>query len=377
MSTPQQIFDRIAAGAPHGATGGFSSAKVALSNLRLSFATKLSNLSAAYTAQTGNVMHFSSFGRTNAYQAQLRYNYENHIGGQGLAAPAGSSLHETGQATDVIDPGAVNGVGPGVMFMRDNAASFGLEHIGTNDMGHVQDASPQASGPTLGDSGVSLDAPTTGPSDSPAVQTGTSQGSYVGVNADPPPMPTNSDASPSEGGSGASSFDSNSPLGQPAAPGSTGPATSFVGGGAGPGMFDSGSGSTDAPASAPAAATPAATSSPPIAGVTPGASATGNASAPTSKPSQGGGGQPVEVTNIKQEGIDGANAQASATQDLTKGIVSAEGSFAQTGTGWLGSIFSGITDTFVRSGFVLLGLVVLAGAFLFFYIDAQNGARAA
>lgn len=115
----------------------------------------------------------------------------------------------------------------------------------------------------------------------------------------------------------------------------------------------------------------------PISGTSPDASSAGNASAPQGKSDGSGSGTPVDVTNIKDEGLNGANAQASATQDLTKGLAADTGSIATTGTGWLSSIFSGVTDVFVRSGFVLLGIVVLLGAFLFFYIDAQSGHGAA
>ena len=55
----------------------------------------------AALAKQGIQTNIISGVRDTAKQAQLYYNYIHHIGGQGLAAPPGSSLHERGLAADV------------------------------------------------------------------------------------------------------------------------------------------------------------------------------------------------------------------------------------------------------------------------------------
>jgi hypothetical protein len=139
------------------------------------------------------------------------------------------------------------------------------------------------------------------------------------------------------------------------------------------------SGATDAaPVTPSATAAPSgggtpATGTPGISGA--GAGAGGTASAPTAKDT-GGGGNPVDVVSNAPE-ISAANAIAKAATGVGSSITGAEGNAAVAGTTWLGNIFAAGTDIFARSTFVLLGLVILGGAGLFFYIESQKGSGGA
>jgi hypothetical protein len=96
-----------------------------------------------------------------------------------------------------------------------------------------------------------------------------------------------------------------------------------------------------------------------------------------------GGGAPLDITNAPEVGTKAANTIAqsagAAADTLGKSVTgagqavqSAEGNFAAAGTSWLGSIFSAFTDILVRGGFITLGLVILVGAFVFFYAESKK-----
>ena len=68
----------------------------------------------------------------------------------------------------------------------------------------------------------------------------------------------------------------------------------------------------------------------------------------------------------------GQHASKSVT-GAGQAVQSSEANFAAAGTSWLGSIFSAGTSLFVRGGFVALGLVLILGAFVFFYAENKQG----
>jgi hypothetical protein len=83
-----------------------------------------------------------------------------------------------------------------------------------------------------------------------------------------------------------------------------------------------------------------------------------------------GSGSPVDITSDQPE-INAANTIAKAATGIGTSISNSEGNLAGAGTSWLGSIFSAGTSVLVRTSFVAAGLVILLGAFLFFYIDSK------
>ena len=163
-----------------------------------------------------------------------------------------------------------------------------------------------------------------------------------------------------------------------------------------PGISTQGTGNFSSLSKAPASnvttdATPVAPTSgnpiQPSAGAGSGASA-GTAPSGTAPAAQGGsgtgGGAPVDLTNAPQIGDQAAGTIASGATTaantvskslggVTSGLGSDTSSLESTGTGWLNSIFGDVQNTLVRAGFITAGLVVLLGAFLFFYLDAQRG----
>lgn len=97
------------------------------------FAGRLQRATADYEAQTGQRAKFESLTRTGPEQAVLRWKYEHGVGG--LAAPAGQSRHEFGQAADIAD-------GPFRRWLHQNAGMYGLSFLGgksfNDDPGHIQ-----------------------------------------------------------------------------------------------------------------------------------------------------------------------------------------------------------------------------------------------
>jgi hypothetical protein len=123
----------------------------------------------------------------------------------------------------------------------------------------------------------------------------------------------------------------------------------------------------------PAASTASAPASSPVPGISGGSATSGNSTAAAPSASNtGGGGNPVNIVSNQPE-INAANAIAKSATGVGTSITSAEGAAAVAGTSWLSSIFSAGTDLFARSGFILLGFLILAGAGLFFYIESQKG----
>ena len=130
----------------------------------------------------------------------------------------------------------------------------------------------------------------------------------------------------------------------------------------------------------------AGVNAPPASGVSTAAAPQGTA--PTAQGGTGSNaGAPLDITNAQQIGDQAAGTIASgattAANTLSKSVTgagqavqSAEGNFAAAGTSWLGSIFSAGTSLFVRGGFVALGLVLILGAFVFFYAENREGGGA-
>lgn len=144
-----------------------------------------------------------------------------------------------------------------------------------------------------------------------------------------------------------------------------------------------GSASTDTSAANPLGfGTSGATDTAPVtANVTTGAIPGLNASPapPSSTAAQGSGqdttgGQPIQnnISDATSIGQTGLNAVSKSVNQAGSDIQGAEGNLAAAGTSWLGSLFGAGTNVLVRGGFIFLGLVVLLGAFLFFYVDSQR-----
>lgn len=102
-------------------------------------------------------------------------------------------------------------------------------------------------------------------------------------------------------------------------------------------------------------------------------------------------GTPVNITDLSFAGEAGANtlstaAKASATTVKT-GLTSSADTLAKqaaattaqsiaAGTSWTAGIESTLTDLTVRGGLILLALVILVGAWIFYGVDAREGAHA-
>lgn len=98
-----------------------------------------------------------------------------------------------------------------------------------------------------------------------------------------------------------------------------------------------------------------------------------NTTAPSSNANSQGQGNPVQITGALPNAVTQAgNTVAKSDTQLGQDIQQAEGSAASAGTSWLGSIFTAGTSLFVRGGFVALGLVLILGAFVFFYAERQT-----
>lgn len=117
-------------------------------------------------------------------------------------------------------------------------------------------------------------------------------------------------------------------------------------------------------------------------GATAGTAPTGKA--PSSQGGAGtGGGAPIDITNAPQVGTQAAGTIASgattaantlskALGGVTSGAAADTASAEGTGTSWLNSIFGAGENVLIRGGFILIGLVILLGAFLFFWIDSKS-----
>jgi hypothetical protein len=93
-----------------------------VNGLNPEFADDLKRATTAAEAAAGQRAQFTSLTRTYEKQAQLYYNYMHHIGGQGLAAPPGTSLHEKGMVADFAS-GATRD------WIRAHAGQYGMELV--------------------------------------------------------------------------------------------------------------------------------------------------------------------------------------------------------------------------------------------------------
>jgi Transglycosylase-like domain len=94
-------------------------------------------------------------------------------------------------------------------------------------------------------------------------------------------------------------------------------------------------------------------------------------------------GSPVTVTNasdvgqqagqsIQQGASDVAKAANTAANTLSNALGTTETNAATTATGLVGSVISAAQGWFVQGGFIALGLLVIAGAFVFFYAERKT-----
>ena len=85
-------------------------------------------------------------------------------------------------------------------------------------------------------------------------------------------------------------------------------------------------------------------------------------------------GSPLFVTDAASIGQVGAQDVSKSVAGLSSGIQTAEAKAAATGTSWLNSIFDSETRILTQVGFIAAGLVVLLGAFVFFYAERSYAA---
>jgi Lysozyme like domain len=90
-------------------------------------------------------------------------------------------------------------------------------------------------------------------------------------------------------------------------------------------------------------------------------------------------GQPVNITDASLVGQQagqniesGANTLAKSVGNLSQGIGTAETNLGTTATSLLQSLLSALQGWFVQFGFITIGLIVIAGAFLFFYMERKD-----
>lgn len=111
-------------GAGLGSAGGWGGAY----GLQKNAATALSRLSAAYQARWGSPLVVNSGGRS--YEEQARA-YALYRAGKGnLAAPPGTSVHETGRAVDLGGP--ITWVSPQHRWLQSVASQYGFSWTGRN-----------------------------------------------------------------------------------------------------------------------------------------------------------------------------------------------------------------------------------------------------
>jgi hypothetical protein len=109
--------------------------------------------------------------------------------------------------------------------------------------------------------------------------------------------------------------------------------------------------------------------------ITPNANAGSGASAgnaPKSGATDSGGGAPIQITDATKIASQAGDTVSKALGGVTSGVAADTQSVESTGTGWLNSIFSGGTSLLVRGGLIMVGLFLLLGAFVFFYVDSKT-----
>ena len=97
-----------------------------------------------------------------------------------------------------------------------------------------------------------------------------------------------------------------------------------------------------------------------------------SASTAPSGTNPGGAGKPESIVSDQPE-INAANTITKGVGGLTSGIGSDTTSIENAGTGWLNNIFSAETNTLVRGGFLVAGVLAILGAFMFFYLESNRG----
>ena len=93
---------------------------------------------------------------------------------------------------------------------------------------------------------------------------------------------------------------------------------------------------------------------------------------PRSNATDGGGGTPINITDPTKIASQAGDTLSKALGGVTSGVAADTASIEGAGTSWLNSIFGEGTDLLARGGFILLGLFLLLGAFVFFYIDSKG-----
>lgn len=128
-----------AAKARPGVTGGYSLSGIPAAKggggsrgqhgLTVPAAKQFNLLSNAYSKKWGQGLSVTSGGRTYEEQAYLYDGYKRGLPGFNLAAPPGTSLHESGIAVDLGGP-MTNAGSAQHAWLRQNAAQFGWYWVG-------------------------------------------------------------------------------------------------------------------------------------------------------------------------------------------------------------------------------------------------------
>lgn len=83
-------------------------------------------------------------------------------------------------------------------------------------------------------------------------------------------------------------------------------------------------------------------------------------------------GGPLWISNASDVGTVASKETSAATDRLTSGVTAAEKDASSTATTIASGGLSGLTDLFVRGGFLTVGLLVLVGAGLLLYMERRN-----
>lgn len=83
-------------------------------------------------------------------------------------------------------------------------------------------------------------------------------------------------------------------------------------------------------------------------------------------------GSPLWISNAADIGQQGSQDVSKAVTGLNQGVQTAEAKGAATATSLTQSWFGAFTDILARGGFIVVGLVILAGAFLFYYMEGKS-----
>lgn len=108
----------------------------------------------------------------------------------------------------------------------------------------------------------------------------------------------------------------------------------------------------------------------------PSSAVSGLPSAPQGNATAAGSGTPINVTDPNAIAQSGLNAVAKSNTQVGADIIQAAGNLTASGTNWLDSIYSVVENFSISVGLVILGLVLLIGAFWFFSIENNKGGGA-